>query len=125
MMVETKTAMGIRGAVHSIFSVPPSPTVPINGTAAAHRTESKTRHDSRIHNKSEACFTKGESHHRERTADQEKDGDNGGVVHAGSCRPLWFTADNNQVSTMLCPCTCMPAEAGEARATGKSAIVLR
>ena len=105
MMVETKTAMGIRGAFHSIFPVPPSPIVPADATAAAHRTESRTRHDSRMHNKSEARFTKGESHHRERTADQEKDGDRSGVIQVGSCRPLWFTADNNQVSTMLCPCT--------------------
>jgi hypothetical protein len=108
-MVETKTAMGLRGHVHSAFPVPPSPIVPADGTAAAHRTESRDRNDSKIHHKSEACLTMGESHHREHSADQEKDGERSGVIQVGSCRPLWFTADNNQVSNMLCPCTLMPA----------------
>lgn len=99
-MIEAQTAMGLRGDFPPFFPAPPL-NIPANETAAPDRTESRDGLDSRADPKSQLSPTRCESHHTERISNEENDGDHNRV---GSCRPLWFTADNTQVSTVPCSC---------------------
>ena len=95
-MIEAQTAMGFRGDFPAVLPETP-PIILVNETAAADRTETDSK-----------SLLQCESNRPERISDQQRDGDHDSVHRAGSrgsCRPLWFTADNPQVSTVPCSYT--------------------